>query len=855
MTHLPPTRRRRRASQPRRLALLSALTVLASSVLVTVAGTASAAPEYVKGVAPLSTPWTAEVGPGNALPEYPRPQLTRPKWQNLNGVWQFREGVFGEAPPSGQELGERILVPYPVESALSGIQRSVDRMWYRRTFEVPKDWNVASSPGKQRLWMHFGAVDYDATVYVNGRKATTHRGGYDKFDVDVTDLLTGRGPQEIVVGVEDLTDQTWQPVGKQRENSDRGIFYQGSSGIWQTVWMEPRAAASIDDLEMTPDLPSSTLELTAEVTGATAGQQVQAVARDRATGAVVGQVTGAANTQLSVPVPDAKLWSPDSPTLYDLSVSLLDRRKTVDTVGSYFGMRSIGIAPGADGRNRIVLNGEVLFNNSTLDQGFWPDGLNTAPTDAGLKFDLELHKRLGFNTVRKHIKVEPDRWYYHADTLGLLVWQDMPSMKLANGTPPVAAQQQFESELRQMVDEHDSWTSITTWVPMNEGWGEWDRTATGRIADEVKAWDPSRLVNAHSGVNCCFSKGDSGRGDMIDHHQYVGPATGATPDATRVAVDGEHGGLGLQTPGHQWFPDSANAYEMEPDSATLTRRYVEVAGDLKRLASTCALSASVYTQVTDVEAEVNGFVTYDRKVEKMDFAQVKAVNEEVTRSADGNGTTTPPTPGTPGTAGTHAYAFDEGAGTVATDSVGDADAALTGVGWAPRPTSTGTSTAGTFAGNGEAAPGAQLIDPQGSYSVSAWAKLDSLDGGFQTVVSQDTGAASAFFLQYSVADKRWAMSFVGARALSTATPVVGQWYHLTGVRDAQKGTLTLYVDGQQQGSTSACAANDAGGNTVIGRGQYDGRNVDYLRGAVDDVRTFDKALTPAEVAEVYTSGR
>ena len=363
----------------------------------------------------------------------------------------------------------------------------------------------------------------------------------------------------------------------------------------------------------------------------------------------------------------------------------------------------------------------------------------------------------------------------------------------------------------------------------------------------MKAADPSRLVNAHSGVNCCNSLGDSGRGDMIDHHQYVGPAYTAHPDATRVAVDGEHGGLGLRTPGHEWFTDGKSfAYEMTNSKADLTRRYVEVANDLKDLANSCALSGSVYTQVTDVEAEVNGFITYDRQVEKMDFAAVKAINEEVTASADGNGGWTAPGPGTPGTAGVHAYAFDEGSGTVATDSVGDADATLTNVGW----TAGVNGTAGRFTGNSVADTNAQLIDTQGSYSVSAWAKLDEAGGAFQTVVSQDTGSASAFFLQYSGADQRWAMSFVGNRALSTMKPVVGQWYHLTGVRDAAAGTLTLYVDGQQQGQVSVCGQPDGSGDTVIGRGQYNGAQVDFLRGAIDGVRVFDRALTAAEVGEL-----
>nr|BFE70964.1 hypothetical protein GCM10020092_042650 [Actinoplanes digitatis] len=470
-----------------------------------------------KGIAPVATPWTDRVGPGNALPEYPRPQLVRDSWQNLNGVWEFAKAAVGEAPPVGRELGERVLVPYPIESALSGIQRREDRMFYRRAFTVPAGWRVGQG---RRLLLHFGAVDYDAKVWVNGTQVATHRGGYDGFDVDVTDALTSAGPQELIVWAEDLTDATGQPIGKQRRTSDRGIFYQGSSGIWRTVWMEPVADSSISSLATTPDLAASDLKIKVNAVGGE-GLTVRAVARGN--GRVASRVTGAANADLRLPVPDAKLWSPDSPFLYDLEVTLLRGGKAVDTVRSYFGMREIGTKKGADGKLRIALNGEILFNMATLDQGFWPDGLNTAPTDAALKFDLRQHKEMGFNAVRKHIKVEPDRWYYWADRLGLMVWQDMPAAN--TGPIPEPWRGQFESELHEMVREHQSWTSIVAWVPFNEGWGEWDRAATGRIADEVKAQDPSRLVNAHSGVNCCNSHGDSGRGDVVDFHQYLGPAS------------------------------------------------------------------------------------------------------------------------------------------------------------------------------------------------------------------------------------------------------------------------------------------------------------------------------------------
>jgi hypothetical protein len=815
----------------RRRALITAAAalLLAGLLLAGLAGPAGAAddPQWHPGIPPLATPWTAQVGPGNALPDYPRPQLTRDRWQNLNGVWQFAKAAVGEAPPVGRSLAERVLVPYPIESALSGIQRHEDRMFYRRTFTVPGGWTGS------RLLLHFGAVDYDAKVWVSGTQVATHRGGYDGFDVDVTDALTASGPQELIVWAEDLTDATGQPIGKQRRVSDHGIFYQGSSGIWRTVWMEPVPVSSIAGLTMTPDVANGVLKLKVDTVRA-GGLTVKAVAKG------AGTATGPAGTDLEVPVPAAKLWSPDHPYLYDLTVSLISGRRTLDTVGSYFGMREVGTSKGADGKLRIALNGKILFNLANLDQGFWPDGLNTAPTDAALKFDLQQDKKMGFNAVRKHIKVEPDRWYYWADKLGLMVWQDMP----ATNTSPMPAEwrPQFESELHEMIREHQSFTSIVAWVPFNEGWGEWDRTATGRIADDVKQQDPTRLVNAHSGVNCCNSHGDSGRGDVIDFHQYLGPASPA-PSGTRVSIDGEHGGFGLKTSNHMWFGDG-QAYEMEPDSATLTRKYVENQQAVITSAQSCGISGSIYTQITDVEGELNGFFTYDRQVTKMDLKQVKAINQKIIAAADGSATNVPQPPaGTPGLTGVAFYPL---VGSAA-DEAGSHDGTVVG----------GAVFADgglTFNGSTQYVDlGAPILNTASDYSASAWVKLDKADGAFQTVVSQDGPSASDFFLQYSGADQRWAMSFAGVRALGPVKPEVGRWYHLAGVRDTVKGELRLYVDGELAGTQSACMPQ-AGptGNTVIGRGRFGGNPVDYLDGTVHDVHLFDRALTPAEIKQLAT---
>jgi hypothetical protein len=649
-----------------------------------------------------------------------------------------------------------------------------------------------------------------------------------------------------VVGVTDQTDRTWQPVGKQRNVPDRGIFYTSASGIWQSVWMEPVAAGHVERLLATPDVAGGALRLTAQVAGG-AGQTVEAVAY--ADGRPVGRVTGPAGTELRLPVRNPKLWSPDSPFLYDLQVKLFDGGRRVDLVTSYFGLREVGKKRGADGKLYMTLNGRILFNMSTLDQGYWPDGIYTAPTDAALRFDVAEHRRLGFNTIRKHIKVEPDRWYYWADRLGLMVWQDMPSMR-TGGTPPEDARQEFERQLHELVEEHRSWTSITVWVPFNEGWGEWDRAATGRIADEVRARDPSRLVNAHSGVNCCASHGDSGRGDIIDYHEYHGPAS-PIPSGDRVAADGEHGGFGLEVDGHMWFGEGHGYGALLPDSAALTARYVQNQRDLLTVANRCGLSAGVYTQITDVEHEVNGFYTYDRRVEKMDFRRVRDVNQAVIRSVDGSGGHAPPLPpGTPGLTGVGYWPLDEGTGTVTADEAGDHDGTLVN-----GPMWTAGRSGGALQFNGadqSVDTGAAVLDTTGSYSAAAWVRLDSL-GGFATAVSQDGDPHSAFFLQYSGADNRFAFSFAGVRALAPAPPETGRWTHLAGVRDAATGTLTLYVDGQRAGTAGACLGASSAGPTVIGRARYNGNPVDHWRGALDEVHVYDRALSAAEVAQLAAS--
>ncbi|BCJ75291.1 hypothetical protein CS0771_48350 [Catellatospora sp. IY07-71] len=608
----------------RRLTASAAAVLTLAGVLVFSAAPAAA---VTPKTPPLTTPWTSQVSTTNPLPEYPRPQMTRPDWQSLNGEWQFLNPATdgagnvnrNAAPPLGQTLPERILVPYPVESALSGIMRNDNRdlMFYRRTFTVPASWSG------RRVQLHFGAVDYEATVWVNGVQVTSHRGGYDRFEVDITPQLNG-GTNEIVVRVYDPTDGRGekQPVGKQ-VNSPSGIFYTPTSGIWQTVWLEPTPVSSIYSVDVYANLANNTARVRVFTRGDVSGHTVLGEAMAGAT--VVGSATGGF-TEFTVPVPNARRWSPDDPYLYHLRVSLRNGSgAVVDQVVNYFGMREVGTRL-VNGVLRPTLNGEFVFQVGTLDQGFWPDGLYTAPTDAALAFDLQKHKDLGFNMVRKHIKVEPARWYYHADRLGLLVWQDVPSTPAFDASRTPAQIAQFETEAREIIDEHRFSPAVITYVPFNEGWGEWSLADTQRITNQLESYDPTRLMNAHSGYNCCVSKGDPGTGDIMDWHVYTGPDA-PRPSATRVSVLGEFGGLGLRTPGHEYSPNGQFfAYEQMGSAAQLNDRYTGMVRDVQQLMTVKGVSAYIYTEITDVEGEYNGLFTYDRRVQKVDTNLVRAAH-------------------------------------------------------------------------------------------------------------------------------------------------------------------------------------------------------------------------------------
>jgi hypothetical protein len=559
------------------------------------AGQAETAPIWQPAKAPLMTRWASDVSATNSHPEYPRPQLVRPEWRNLNGLWNYAVCPPASGPPENYD--GQILVPFPIESALSGVMKPLgakDVLWYRRTIQIPPDWK------DRRVRLQFGAVDWQCKVIVNGRKVGQHRGGYDRFAFDITDCLHWDRPEEIIVVDTDPTEGD-QPRGKQSLHP-QGIFYSSNSGIWQTVWLEPVPEVCIDGVWMTPDLDANGLRLRVAVNSLADDLQVEAVAL--ADGAAVGRVTGVAGAELLLPLANPKLWSPASPFLYDLQVTLKEGGHQVDHVSSYFGMRQVALRKDAQGIARIILNGQPLFQIGTLDQGFWPDGIYTAPTDEALRSDLVFLKAAGFNLTRKHVKIEPDRWYYWCDKLGLLVWQDMPSGNNAT----VEGQREFESELLHMVKDLNNHPSIILWVLFNEGWGQYD---TQRLTQCLKSLDPSRLVDDASGWS------DAHAGDLVDGHSYPGPPS-LEPDATRARVVGEFGGLGMIAQAHCWSASRSWAYRMEPDAKTLGDAYLLLLRQVWSLHHLHGLSAAVYTQTTDVETECNGLLSYDRAVSKLD---------------------------------------------------------------------------------------------------------------------------------------------------------------------------------------------------------------------------------------------
>ncbi len=572
----------------------------------------------------IKTIWAEQVNPQNPLPEYPRPILVRNEWQNLNGLWDYAILAKGAGIPA--QFDGKILVPFAVESSLSGVQKRVgpaNELWYQRTFQVPSAWK------NKKIMLNFGAVDWKADVWINDIKIGSHQGGYTAFTFDITPFL-GKEQQKLTVRVWDPSDKGFQPRGKQVEDP-RGIWYTPVTGIWQTVWIEAVNENFIASVKSIPDIDRKILAVTASPFEKKQGDIIEVKVLDN--GKVVGSGKSAAGEEALVALSDMKLWSPETPFLYDLEISLTRNGKLLDLVKSYAGMRKISTKRDAGGIIRLQLNNQDYFQFGPLDQGWWPDGLYTAPTDEALAYDIKKTKDFGFNLIRKHVKVEPARWYYHCDKEGILVWQDMPSGDVSpqwqqrnyfNGKELERSQESeenYRAEWKAIIDQHISYPCVVTWVPFNEAWGQFK---TPEITAWTKQYDPSRLVNSASGGNFYPV------GDMLDIHNYPAPDL-AMYDGKRSCVLGEYGGIGLPVADHLWVKDKNWGYVQYKTSKEATDAYIELAEKLKTLIPR-GFSAAVYTQTTDVESEINGLMTYDRKVIKMEEPKIRKVNQEICNS-------------------------------------------------------------------------------------------------------------------------------------------------------------------------------------------------------------------------------
>ena len=586
----------------------------------------------------LLTPW--QPGQPLPLPGYPRPQMLRPDWMNLNGTWEY--AILPVPAPAPREFQGRILVPFPVESFLSGVQKPLqpdERLWYRRTFTIPAGWQG------QRILLHFGAVDYACEVWINSISAGSHTGGYLPFSMDITDHLQNR-ENILVVGVTDPTDSGLQERGKQ-VLKPKSIWYTAVSGIWQTVWLEPVPQINIASLRLTPDLDLEHLAIRVLVNGNSDGCTVIASTVD-ASGRMIS-CRANAGQELRLQVPDPHPWSPDDPYLYPLTITLEKNGQVLDRVESYFAMRKFSLLPDSQGRMRVALNNQPIFLYGPLDQGYFPDGLYTAPSEEAMLFDIQYAKELGCNLIRKHVKVEPARWYAACDRMGMIVMQDMP-----NGGVPASDvvaflaiitglqrsdrrglhrfgrhaarnRQQLRTELQEMIDHLYNFACIAAWVPFNESWGQFH---ANEVSDWVNEHDSTRLVDHASGWF------DQGGGDFISKHVYFKKLPrNLEPDARRAAIISEFGGYSLKTPGHMWNEAKKYGYRYFNTREELTEAYLHLLQDELEPLIRNGLSSAVYTQTTDVEIEINGYLTYDRKVEKMDAGKLKQAHARLFAAA------------------------------------------------------------------------------------------------------------------------------------------------------------------------------------------------------------------------------
>ncbi len=618
--------------------MMKKMMLLAAVSLAAACGKKAAGPgDWAPVDIPIRTSWSAEFSPANAHPEYPRPQMVREKWASLNGLWDY--AVVEADAPQPKEWDGQILVPFCIESSLSGVGRRVsaeEALWYSTTFKVPSDWK------KQRVMLNFGAVDWAADVYVNDQLAGHHTGGYTAFSFDVTPYLKGRGKQRLTVKVLDATNCGEQPSGKQVTNPS-GIWYTPVTGIWQSVWIEPVRTSAVTSYLAVPDIDTGTVDVTVFADGVTEKDLVEIRLREGFSAdkpgktQAVASASGAPGKPVRLTVTDPKLWSPESPFLYEMEIQLKRGKKLVDEVRGYTALRKTSEVVDADGFKRLGLNNEPYFQYGPLDQGWWPDGLYTAPTDEALKFDLVKTKELGYNMIRKHIKIEPARWYYWADVLGIVIWQDMPSIGGTRGghweqwkwaspeddrNMTETAKATYYKEWGEIIAQLRNHPSIVAWVPFNESWSQFD---TEKVVEFTRSCDPTRLINSASGGNSYPV------GDIFDSHNYPNPQMKFTSGGRQIDVLGEYGGIGWPVEGHLWQTDKNWGYIEYRSGEDVLHQYSAYAEDLIGIIQK-GVSAAVYTQTTDVEGEVNGLMTYDRKIVKMDEERLRAVNQRVIAS-------------------------------------------------------------------------------------------------------------------------------------------------------------------------------------------------------------------------------
>jgi len=563
---------------------------------------------------PILTKWAADVDPLKPWLQYPRPDMKRVSWENLNGLWEYAITPIGVKP---EKWDGTILVPYPVESALSGVKKRVsenENLWYKRTFRLPNVWK------RKQILLNFEACDWETVVWIDGKEAGRHRGGYDPFTINITKALGDRKEHELLVCVWDPTNKGPQPRGKQVA-SPGSIWYTPTTGIWQTVWIEPVNESFIESFRTMSDIDKGTVTFKTEVNNGDSGTLTYTIKeKDKK----VAEISGNAGELITVKIENPILWSPENPFLYDIEIELKIGKKSVDKVTSYTGLRKIAVGKADDGFTRMLFNNKFVFQNGPLDQGFWPDGLYTPPTEEAMIYDIEVTKKMGFNMLRKHVKVENRIFYYWCDKLGILVWQDMPSgdRSIRADRPDIEkskeATEQFEFELKRMIETKYNHPSIIMWVPFNEGWGQFE---TGRITQLIKDYDPTRLVNSASGWS------DRGTGDLNDIHHYPDPAV-PPAEEKRAIVLGEFGGLGLPLQGHTWEQKNWGYRNME-DTLQLLAKYESYYDQVHKMVKENGLSAAIYTQTTDVETETNGLMTYDRKINKMGLENVFNANNNI----------------------------------------------------------------------------------------------------------------------------------------------------------------------------------------------------------------------------------